>query len=384
MSIRSALLVTDVVLASALVAGVVFSGGKDRLSRILFVLLTIIFTYMHLMAYVSMKGVTDASTVGHLYGTFRPLGFLIGPLVYFYVRSAINPHLRFRRFDLLHLLPAVVSFIELLPTYFYSLDEKILLINSAQAITQTRIRFASMVGLSLVYLIFSINTLIDYERSLRQQYSCIEHWVVGWLKACLASSFLIWLICLGHAVDGISPKEEPFISIAFCLSTYILLITALRRSMLFNRGAMLPELTAGLPLLDQEEFIDKQCMLQACGLNEESFKEYFTKIKSAIEDQHLYRKSRLRLRDLAEVTNTPEYLTSQVVNTGFGMSFFDTINKYRVEEAKLLLKSNHKADKQIIEVAYEVGFNSKSAFNNAFKKFTGQTPTLFREETLEG
>ena len=63
----------------------------------------------------------------------------------------------------------------------------------------------------------------------------------------------------------------------------------------------------------------------------------------------------------------------------FEKNFYDLINTHRVEEAKKrLIDSNN--TKTILEILYEVGFNSKSVFNSAFKKNTGFTPTEFRKK----
>ena len=63
------------------------------------------------------------------------------------------------------------------------------------------------------------------------------------------------------------------------------------------------------------------------------------------------------------------------------MNFYDFISKYRIEEAKKIF--TEKSDKTVLEVLYEVGFNSKSSFNTTFKKFTGITPTQFKKEMKE-
>jgi AraC-like DNA-binding protein len=67
-----------------------------------------------------------------------------------------------------------------------------------------------------------------------------------------------------------------------------------------------------------------------------------------------------------------------LINEEFLVNFYDFVNKYRVEEAKRLLLDNNRNYK-IIAIAYEVGFNSKATFNRVFKKFTGLTPSDFKE-----
>jgi len=67
---------------------------------------------------------------------------------------------------------------------------------------------------------------------------------------------------------------------------------------------------------------------------------------------------------------------SQIINESKNINFYDYVNSYRISEAKDLLSSN--CDKTILEILYEVGFNSKSAFNTAFKKFTSVTPSKYK------
>lgn len=70
---------------------------------------------------------------------------------------------------------------------------------------------------------------------------------------------------------------------------------------------------------------------------------------------------------------------SILINHHMNKHFFDFINEYRIEKAKEILKDASKSKVTILEILYEVGFNSKSSFNTAFKKHTNQTPTEFRK-----
>ena len=58
----------------------------------------------------------------------------------------------------------------------------------------------------------------------------------------------------------------------------------------------------------------------------------------------------------------------------------DFVNEFRIKEAKSILKDPSKKEFTVLEILYEVGFNSKSSFNTAFKKHTGLTPTQFRKK----
>jgi AraC-like DNA-binding protein len=91
---------------------------------------------------------------------------------------------------------------------------------------------------------------------------------------------------------------------------------------------------------------------------------------------NLHLDNRLTLRALAQhLRENPHYL-SQVINQDFGVSFYDLINRERVESAKAALAAF--PDKTVLEIALDAGFNSKSTFNTAFRQHAGTTPSEFR------
>ena len=86
----------------------------------------------------------------------------------------------------------------------------------------------------------------------------------------------------------------------------------------------------------------------------------------------------MTLNRLAEQVQLSANQLSQVINTQAGGNFHDYVNQFRVEEVK---KALVESDEQIILLAYNHGFNSKSTFNDVFKKFTGLTPTQYRKQS---
>jgi AraC-like DNA-binding protein len=83
------------------------------------------------------------------------------------------------------------------------------------------------------------------------------------------------------------------------------------------------------------------------------------------------------LRDLSDRLGVSENYLSQTLNEKLGRNFFDFVNAWRVDEAKRLLREN---DGPVLAIALEVGFNSRSTFNAAFKKHGGGTPSQFRAD----
>lgn len=104
-----------------------------------------------------------------------------------------------------------------------------------------------------------------------------------------------------------------------------------------------------------------------------------TAIINQMEDVKYFKKSTASLSGLSKAINQSSHHVSQVINEKLNQSFFEMLASYRVEEAKSILKTDLGKKLTIEEVAERVGYNSKSAFNTAFKKFTSQTPSSFRD-----
>ena len=86
----------------------------------------------------------------------------------------------------------------------------------------------------------------------------------------------------------------------------------------------------------------------------------------------------LTLGELADKLSSSPRDLSEAINGEGGLSFYDYINRYRLQAAKILLLDE--PGEQILSIAHRSGFNSKSTFNKIFKNATGVTPTGFRPQ----
>ncbi len=96
-----------------------------------------------------------------------------------------------------------------------------------------------------------------------------------------------------------------------------------------------------------------------------------------LEEEKIYRQNDISLEKLSKLLDTTRHNTSQVINEHFELNFFELINTFRIKEAQELLKSESHKNLNIIDVAYEVGFNNKVTFNKSFKKIMSLTPTQY-------
>jgi len=113
------------------------------------------------------------------------------------------------------------------------------------------------------------------------------------------------------------------------------------------------------------------------ALSAEASARITRKLRVAMETDHLHRDPNLSLWVLARhIGASPNYI-SQTLNEVIGESFFDFVNRYRIEEAKTLLSSSNDT---VLAITYDVGFNARSSFYNAFKRVTGETPSHYRKK----
>ncbi len=109
----------------------------------------------------------------------------------------------------------------------------------------------------------------------------------------------------------------------------------------------------------------------------ENLEAEVSKLAQYMETKKPYTNPKLTLEELANSLNMPPYLLSKVINNGFDKNFFDFINSYRIEEFKKRVEDPQFRNYTLLSIAFDVGFNSKTAFNRSFKKITNQTPSTF-------
>jgi AraC-like DNA-binding protein len=106
---------------------------------------------------------------------------------------------------------------------------------------------------------------------------------------------------------------------------------------------------------------------------EQELIEYMAKEKPYLD-------SGLTLSDLSTKLNIPAYQLSRIINEKLGLNFFDFVNQYRVEEVKAKIADPANDNLSLLGIAFESGFNTKSAFNRVFKKMTEQTPSEYKKQ----
>ena len=117
-------------------------------------------------------------------------------------------------------------------------------------------------------------------------------------------------------------------------------------------------------------------------MGEAKEKKYARMITQLMEKEKPYLNETVNLKSTADMIGLTTHQLSMILNLHFKQNFYSYVNKYRIDEAKSLLRNPEYSDYNVLHIAYKVGFNSKSVFNSMFKKFTGTTPTEYRKSSM--
>ena len=297
--------------------------------------------------------------------------FLLMPLLYLYTRSLCYRNFALKKMDLLHLLPFAISVSFLIIQF----NVRAALISEGPTVPPKAttpygefIFSGALHTQILLYIIATLQTLRIYRSELKKLFSSVEHIDLSWLLFLLIAFVLMWIIDVTNFVLSITktaPKGTHYI-----MNLISLTINFIFATVIVYRGLKQPETFSGI---EEKPKYTKQ------KLSASDSEQYVKQLTSYMESQKPYLAPSLSLNDLAWKMAMSSRLLSQVINESMNQNFFDFVNSYRIEEAKRIFLDPSSHRKTVLEVLYDVGFNSKSVFNSAFKKHTGMTPTRFKK-----
>jgi len=293
-----------------------------------------------------------------------------GPLLFLCIKSLVFRDFALKRLDLLHLTPFII-YSAFIATAFYGnpLDARLEMIRSESFVYSANyvtLEFFSKL-VRIFYVIACYVLLNRYDNLLQNKHSNLEKAHILWLRA-LVAGFLIVIVLEAVLASAKIITFEFVVYSSIGLTGYymtfvlvnLLVFTAIRSFGMFEQVV--------------EEDSAKKSMDEYL-LNPDTA----DKIDSLIKQGQLYMDPDITLDSLAESLEIMPRDLSLLINRHFGINFYTFINRYRIDKAKNMLKDPAKKDRTITDIYLAVGFNSKSVFYTFFKKFTGVTPTKFRQ-----
>ena len=326
------------------------------------------------------------------YLPFQQLYF-IGPVIFFYVQSLLNPSFRFGKKEWLHLLPGILYLlfsIIMVVTDKLVLKKYYFLANGQDPDFDTWYQltgFASM----LFYFFLSLRYYNLYKKLIVQVVSYAElvsfRWVRNFLVAFLIMLFVKIVFFILEEITDLSYWDTWWYFLVFAILFYYIAISGYANSV-ETKVAFKPHLLTYRPTLllnyspslTLTESVTEEAEIIAIGpaskdsVADEVLTEWKPKLLRLMQEEKIYEDPELTLTQVAKQLQSNPSFISMVVNRGFGLNFNDFINQFRIEAVKEMLKKGEHKKQTLLGIAYECGFNSKATFNRAFKKVTGLTP----------
>lgn len=336
---------------------------SNRLLASVLILTTIV------LAYVVLEERNAFINYPYLFFMKAHVFFLLGPLFFFYVKSLINKKLRFTKKDLFHLVPFLVFFLIVLPFYLESrttFQEMIIQkANQSKALSiEDMLVQGVLKSYYLFYLIISLTAIQKFYRSSSNLNVVLHTHKFEWIQRIILIT--IFIACISMITDFLQPSQftESFVPIANVALLVLMGYLGLKQTDIYSV----------LELKRPQRKYKKSALTQEVSTS--IYDDLMVKMKS----EKLFKESNLSLPGLSKSIDSPPHHVSQVINEKFGMNYFNFISMFRIEEAKSLISEAENHEMNISQIAYEIGFNSISTFNAAFKKFTDMSPAEFKKQ----
>ena len=185
------------------------------------------------------------------------------------------------------------------------------------------------------------------------------------------------VVCYGFAgyvaLDGIVPHlrlTPPGASFAMAMALYLTIIVAVFYATAHGRV---------YPFVGKNNGAETKYAKSA--LREDTARHYLAKLEALMHEQQPWLDSDLSLDKLAAALRLHPHYLSQILNDHLGKNFYDYVNEHRIAHARELLVEQ--PELPIVDVAVSCGYNNRNSFYNSFRRFTGMTPTAYRQQTLK-
>ena len=328
-----------------------------------------------------------------LWRAFGWASFCFGPFAYLYVRSILEQSYRFKKWDFLWFVPAILHPINLIPFFLLPISQKLAFLS--KVITDPKLitlepegflpggyTFFARILLGVVAIVSQLLLLIKWKRRIlnAEDRSDQNTGTYKWLSFLTLVLAIFWgLIITEASFHSFGPQNLNYLIIITISITilFVSLYLLLKPSILYGLKGWLQETdtesVASLSIAKtQVSPIRKQTLSITQG------KAYKLALESHLTVNHPYRKPGYTIAHLSQELNIPSHHLSAFINQEYGKNFNELVNDFRVDYLEGLLQSSPDFFQFTLEaLGKEAGFNSRAAFIAAVKKKTGKTPSDF-------
>jgi len=359
-----------------------------------------------------------------VYFFILPVILMFVPVFYLYILSITVSGFKLKSRHAIHFLPTLIIVLLNAPFLFTAQDDRISFVSHGYSMLKDHnvfryLFFIYMVGILIIFtlqlVLYSLRAWKLYKKhkaDIENRYSYTENINLDWIMS-LILCFVIFFV-FNDILYLIGFRQQEFIQIAYNISMLTTTLYIGYRGMLqielhVSEQLVRPMLIAStpdtIPIVDIVpeipevavepvfiqanieigEDIGKNLQAQkysGSSLTDEQKNALIEKLQELMNVEKIFINEKLSIEDVAVRLDSNVKYISQIINETYNQNFYNFINAHRIEEAKNLLVASGNERYSILGIAQSVGFVSKSAFNTAFKRFTGVTPTEFKSRVL--
>ena len=365
-----AMLYFFVALIGFYVMGMLLLNKKiDNQARIIIALFVFIHSFFILNISINRANYLFEIPHSYLMSTWSSL--LYGPLLFLYFRRVSQRH-QFKWEDLWHFIPTLLLVGYLIPNvYAFTGEEKVNLMLSrlqnglSPSDSSKLVLIVSLKAISLAVYAYFIHLLLHRNSTKEQSKSKTRLWQKNIYYIHVA--YVVTYIIYGLSISLGNPYPV--------LLHVPIIIMAVMVVYVGYAANVQPNVFSGVYAYTNNRLFPKYVK---SGLTESLSLELKENLTQLFEKEKLYRRNDINLDLVARKLGTTRHNASQIINEHFNKSFHEFVNVYRIKEVKKLLEKE--IGLNIIDIAYEVGYNNKVTFNKAFKKETSLTPSQYLRE----
>ena len=346
---------------------------KALSDRILAIWVTIIGLHL-LNYYINQLGYWEKYP--HLVGVAAPFPLLHGPLLYLYTLYSLRSDATFRKIDYLHFTPVVLVYIYMSRFFFfYTVEEKAMLdrgeIDDFSVFTM--LLLIAFIVSGITYPILAYRLTRKHKQKIDNNFSFEEGITLNWLRNCIMAIGVVYVVVMVIIVMRQGLGYQFSFNADYIFYTILILFIfylgyfGIRHQDMFTHNSDEQKVTQ--PAAKDEQKYKKS------GLKEDLASELHQRLLDYMQREKPYLEPKLTLAGLAKQLGISTNQLSQIINQKEQKNFHDFVNFYRVEEFIGLAEKNPQFS--LLALALDAGFNSKSSFNNIFKKQKGLTPSQF-------
>jgi AraC-like DNA-binding protein len=304
--------------------------------------------------------------------------FLQLPAFYLYVLSVCYSDFKLKPKHLAHSIPFLTANLILLPRFYtVNLASKIKFLEKSLSMPEVQLNHILVHVQIVVYIIAAFMILRKAKKIYLENYAGASVESLNWLFQFTLALSIFYCVALLKNIFKFTeyPNISEGLKIGLLIFELIIIFWYLYKAL--NNPSLFRNIDSKLKLV--EDIISEEKSSSPSAVSEKEYSEELLKLEKYMIDEKPFLDPSLTIQDISVAIDIPVRDLSLLINHKLEQHFYDFVNTYRIERAMNILKDASKNKVTVLEILYDVGFNSKSSFNTAFKKHTGYTPTEYRK-----